>query len=77
MYYEMEVDMDSVKLSPKYQIVIPKRIRENMSLKPGERFEIISFEDCIELIPIRPMKSMKGFLKGLDPSLVRDESDRV
>lgn len=73
----MGVDMDTVKLSPKYQIVVPKRIREKMSLHPGEMFEIIGFEERIELIPIRPMSSVRGFLKDLDPSFKRDERDRV
>jgi hypothetical protein len=48
-----------------------------MFLKPGERFEVISFEERIELIPIHPMSSMKGFLKSLDSSFQRDEEDRV
>ncbi|MBD3278470.1 MAG: AbrB family transcriptional regulator [Candidatus Aegiribacteria sp.] len=69
--------MNTVKLSPKYQIVIPKRIRERMSLKPGELFEVIGFEERIELIPVRPMSSVRGFLKDADPSFSRDERDRV
>jgi len=47
--------MDTVTLSPKFQVVIPRRVRERMKLRPGERFEVISFDDRIELIPIRPM----------------------
>ena len=69
--------MDTVKLSPKYQIVIPKRIREKMSLHPGERFEVIGFANRIELIAVRPMNSTRGFLKGFDPAFQRDERDRV
>lgn len=69
--------MDTVKLSPKYQIVIPKRIREKMSLQPGEIFEVIGFKERIELIPVRPMSSVRGFLKDSDPSFERDERDRV
>jgi len=69
--------MDTVKLSPKYQIVVPKRIREKMSLYPGEMFEVIGFEERIELIPILPMSSVRGFLKGFDPLFNRDERDRV
>lgn len=69
--------MNKVKLSPKYQIVIPRAIREVLSLKPGEIFEVIAFDHRIELIPIRPMSSIRGFLKGFDPSFSRDEEDRT
>ena len=77
MYYERGVDMDSVTVSPKFQVVIPRRIREKMGLKPGEKLQVISFDDRIELIPIRPMSEMRGFLKGLDFSFKREEEDRV
>ena len=69
--------MDTVKVSPKYQIVIPKRIREMLELTPGEYLEVIAFEDRIELLPVRPMKSVRGFLKEYDPSFSRDERDRT
>jgi AbrB family looped-hinge helix DNA binding protein len=73
----MEIDMETVTVSPKYQVVIPRAIREQMQIHPGERLEVISFDDRIELVPIRPMREMKGFLKGLDPTFERDEDDRV
>ena len=69
--------MDTVTLSPKFQIVIPKRVRERIGLRPGEKLQVISFDDRIELIPVRPMSEMKGFLKGLDPTFKRDKEDRV
>jgi AbrB family looped-hinge helix DNA binding protein len=77
MYYEMEIDMDTVIVSPKYQVVIPRRIRERTRIRPGERLQVISFDDRIELIPVRPMRSTLGFLRGLDASFVRDEDDRT
>jgi AbrB family looped-hinge helix DNA binding protein len=70
-------DMDTVTVSPKYQVVIPLAIRQRMHIRPGERLEVISFDDRIELVPIRPMREMRGFLKGLDPSFQRDEDDRA
>jgi AbrB family looped-hinge helix DNA binding protein len=76
-YYKKENDMNAVTVSPKYQVVIPRSVRERIQLHPGERLQVISFDDRIELIPIRPMREMKGFLKGLDPTFVRDEEDRV
>jgi len=69
--------MNTVTLSPKFQIVIPRRVRERMHLQPGKKFQVISFDDRIELIPIRPMSEMRGFLKGLDPTFTREKEDRV
>ena len=69
--------METVTLSPKFQVVIPKKIRERMGLKPGEKLQIISLDNRIEIIPIRPMSEMKGFLKGLDPTFHREKDDRL
>ncbi len=69
--------MSAVKLSPKYQVVIPRNVREKMKLCPRERLQVISFDDRIELVPLRPMRSMRGFLKGLDPALERERDDRT
>jgi len=72
-----EADMDTVTLSPKFQVVIPRRARERMKRHAPEKFEVISFDDRIELIPIRPMSEMRGFLKGLDPTFERENEDGV
>ena len=68
--------MEAVKISPKYQIVIPKKIREALNLSPGQRVQMVAFEDRIEMIPIRKMSEMKGFLKGIDTTVER-ETDRI
>ncbi len=68
--------MESVKISPKYQIVIPKKIRESLQLKPGQRVQIIIYGDRIELIPEREISEMRGFLKGISAKIEREE-DRV
>jgi AbrB family looped-hinge helix DNA binding protein len=68
--------METVKISPKYQIVIPKKIREALNLSPGQRVQMVAFEDRIEMIPIRKMSEMKGFLKGIDTTVER-ETDRI
>ena len=60
--------MNTVTVSPKFQVVIPLAVREEMGIRAGERLEVISFADRIELVPLRPMREMKGFLKGLDPT---------
>lgn len=69
--------MDSVTVSPKFQVVIPLAVRERMNIRPGERLEVISLDNCIELVRSRPMREMRGFLKGFDPSFQRDEDDRA
>jgi AbrB family looped-hinge helix DNA binding protein len=68
--------MDIVTVSPKFQVVIPQRVRERVRLKPGTKLQVISFDDRIELVPLRPMREMRGFLKGLDRAFQRDEEDR-
>jgi AbrB family looped-hinge helix DNA binding protein len=65
-----------VKISPKYQIVIPKSIREELGLRPGQRVHAVRRGDRIEVIPLVPMERLRGLLRGIDTSVPRDE-DRV
>ncbi len=74
--YDDEVnDMSTVTVSPKYQVVIPKAIREGLALLPGDKVEMVQLEDRIELVPIRPIASLRGFLKGVRNTFER-EGDR-
>ena len=68
--------MTTITLSPKFQIVIPKQIRDLLRLTPGQKIKAIAYGDRIELIPVRPLKEMRGFLKGIDTRVPR-ERDRV
>ena len=68
--------MSSVTVSPKIQVVIPLAVREAMGLTPGTRLQVVQYEDRIEMIPLRPRKSMRGLLRGLDTSVPR-EKDRI
>ena len=68
--------MDTVTISPKFQIVIPRRIREHLRLEPGQKVQAILYNNRIEFIPILPMKRMRGSLKGLDTTIERDR-DRL
>jgi AbrB family looped-hinge helix DNA binding protein len=68
--------MDTVTISPKFQVVIPRQIREKLGLVPGQKVQAVLYENRIELIPLRPIKQMRGYLKGLDTRIVRDK-DRV
>ena len=68
--------MATVTVSPKYQVVIPAEIRESLGLKPGEKLQVFEYEGRIELVPVRDLKKMRGFLKGIDSTVPRDE-DRL
>ena len=68
--------METVTLSPKYQVVIPKSIRHRMGLSPGQKIQAIAYGDRIELIPVRPARELRGFLKGIVTNVERDR-DRV
>ena len=68
--------MHEVTVSPKYQVVIPKKVRETLKLKPGQKMQIFPYENRIELIPERKISEMRGFLKGIDTRLERDK-DRL
>jgi AbrB family looped-hinge helix DNA binding protein len=72
----MEVPMKSVTISPKYQVVIPREVRQSMEIKPGSKVQVLLYENRIELIPIKNMRRMRGFLKGIDTTVER-ERDRV
>ena len=61
-----------VKVSPKFQVVIPQHIREALGLQPGQRVQALQYGDRVEFIPVKPAKSMRGFLKGIDTSVPRD-----
>ncbi|MDH5755513.1 MAG: AbrB/MazE/SpoVT family DNA-binding domain-containing protein [Nitrospinota bacterium] len=65
--------MAVVKVSPKYQVVIPQEVRESMGITPGEKVQIFRYEDRIEFIPVRKLKKLRGFLKGIDTTVERDE----
>ena len=68
--------MEAVKISPKYQVVIPKKVREALNLTRGQQIQMVAFENRIEMIPVRKISEMKGFLKGIDTTVER-ETDRV
>lgn len=68
--------METAVISPKFQVVIPRAVRQSLSIRPGQKVQIISYENRIELIPLKPAKKMRGFLKGIDPTIKR-EADRI
>ena len=71
-----EDTMEAVKISPKFQVVIPKKVRESMQLRPGQQMQIIEYGNRVELIPTRNVESMRGFMKGINTEFKRDD-DRL
>lgn len=67
--------MSTVTISSKYQVVIPKDVRERLRIRPGQKVEAFAIAGRIELVPIRPLSEMRGYLKGMDSSFER-EPDR-
>ncbi len=68
--------MNTVTLSPKFQVVIPRSIRKALHLKAGEQLRVLRYGDRVEFIPVRPMQEMRGFLRGMD-TLIEREDDRL
>ncbi len=68
--------MTTITLSPKFQVVIPKEIREGLGLKAGQKMQAVGYEGRIELIPVRKARELRGFLPGLDTTVER-EKDRL
>ena len=68
--------MDTVTVSPKYQVVIPKNIRDSLQLRPGQKMKVMEYNGRIELIPDKDISELKGFLKGINTDFIR-EDDRL
>jgi AbrB family looped-hinge helix DNA binding protein len=64
--------METVTVSPKFQVVIPRKVRESLDIRPGQKLQVIRYEDRIELVPVRPARETRGFLKGIDTEVERD-----
>ncbi len=68
--------MDTTTVSSKFQVVIPLRVRRALGIRPGQKVQVIPYEGRIELIPVKPLKRARGFLKGIDTTIER-EPDRL
>jgi len=68
--------MGVVTVSSKYQVVIPQDVREKMNLKPGQKVTVIEKDGVVHLIPQKPIKELRGFVKGVTTDKLRDEEDR-
>ncbi len=72
----LEDKMPTTTISPKFQVVIPKEVREQLHLKSGQKMTVVVKGGVVSLIPEKPVESFRGFLKGMDTRNMRDERDR-
>jgi AbrB family looped-hinge helix DNA binding protein len=68
--------METVTVSPKYQVVIPKNIRKALDIRVGQKIQVVAYQGRIELVPVMPVEQLRGFARGIDTSVQR-EADRV
>jgi AbrB family looped-hinge helix DNA binding protein len=68
--------METVTVSPKFQVVIPRDARRALGIRTGQKVQVIVYEGRLELVPVKPVKKMRGFAKGIDTTIER-ENDRV
>lgn len=68
--------METVTVSSKFQVVIPRAVRESLGIKPGHKVQVFLYNNRIELVPLRPIRKARGFLKGINTTVQR-ENDRV
>lgn len=69
--------MNAVTVSPKFQIVIPQAVREQLNVRPGQKMQVIVYNNRVVLIPVRPIAEARGSLKGISTDVQRDEDDRI
>ena len=69
--------MDSVTVSPKYQVVIPQKARQLLNLKKGQKMQVIAYDNRVVLIPVRPIQEARGSLKGIDTHIERGEDRKL
>ncbi len=69
----MSARIQTVKVSSKFQVVIPWAARESLGIRAGQRVQVMVYENRLKFIPVQPMKKMRGFLRGIDTGVERDE----
>lgn len=68
--------METVTVSPKFQVVIPRSVRESLDIRPGQKMDVFEYDGRIEFVPLRHPRELRGFANGIDTTVERD-SDRV
>ena len=65
--------METVTISPEFQVVIPKRVREHLGLRPGQKLEVVQIGSRIELVAQQPARALRGLLRGIDTTVPRGQ----
>lgn len=65
--------METVTVSSKFQVVIPRAVRDALDIRPGEKIQVLQYKDRIEFVPLKEIKKMRGFLKGIDTTVIREK----
>jgi len=69
--------METVKVSKKYQVVIPEKLRQAARIRPGDKMVVIAKHGILQYVPVRSIKETKGMIPGIDTTELRDEEDRI
>lgn len=69
--------MNTVTVSPKFQVVIPREVREALKVKAGQKMRVIAYDSHVVLIPVRPIQEARGTLKGIETDVQREKEDRI
>ncbi len=69
--------METTIVSPKYQVVIPLKIREKLNIQPGQRMQVLIVGNTMQFVPVRPMREYRGIARGINTDVERDEEDRL
>ncbi len=69
--------METTTISSKYQVVIPRKIREQFNLKPGQKIAFIPYKNSLRLVIVPKIEDAYGFLEGIDTAVDREEEDRL
>jgi AbrB family looped-hinge helix DNA binding protein len=68
--------MVTVKLSPKFQVVIPRAVRNRLGLRPGMKLQVVEYQGRVEFLPVKKASELRGFLGKIDTTIEREE-DRL
>lgn len=74
---DLPVLSETVTVSPRYQIVIPRAVRERLKLRPGQKVQVVLYRGRVQLVPVMPPEQARGFLAGIDTRVERDEEERA
>jgi len=69
--------MHIATISSKYQVVIPREIRKQFALKPGQKVLFISYKHTLRVVAVPPIEEAEGFVSGIDTTVAREDKDRV